>query len=288
MFRFFLSPRDRPKISRVERYVLRGGEWGYQRLQLLARVLRADTVELLRRVGLRPGMRCLDLGCGGGEGTFELAQLAAPGGLVVGIDFDEVKLALARQAAGERGLSNVEFRAANVNDWDEPGAYDLVYSRTLLQHLSRPAELVRRMWAAVRDDGVIAVEDADFDGLFCHPPNGGFDFYRRMLPRACALNGGDSTIGRKLYQYFLQVGIPAPELRLVQDPGITGDMKDLTVSTLEASADAITDAGLATADEVAAAIADLAAFAADPQSVIGGPRIFQVWARKIPFRAAAL
>jgi len=45
---------------------------------------------------------------------------------------------------------------------------------------------------------------------------------------------------------------------------------------------AITDAGLATAGEVAAAIADLAAFAADPQSVIGGPRIFQVWARKIP------
>jgi hypothetical protein len=62
----------------VERYVLRGGEWGYQRLQLLA-----------------------------------------------------------RQAAEQRGLSNVEFRAVNVNDWDEPGAYDLVYSRTLLQHLSR-------------------------------------------------------------------------------------------------------------------------------------------------------
>ena len=85
-----------------------------------------------------------------------------------------------------------------------------------------------------------------------------------MLPRACALNGGDSIIGRKLYGYFLQVGIPAPELRLVQDSGVTVDMKDLTVSTLEASADAIIDAGLATADEVAAAISDLAAFAADP------------------------
>ena len=47
--------------------MLRGGEWGYERLQLLARVRRADTLELLRRAGLRPGMRCLDLGCGGGE-----------------------------------------------------------------------------------------------------------------------------------------------------------------------------------------------------------------------------
>jgi ubiquinone/menaquinone biosynthesis C-methylase UbiE len=270
----------------VEHYVLRGGEWGYGRLLLLARVLRPDTVELLHRVGLRPGMRCLDLGCGGGEGTFELARLAAPGGFVVGIDMDEVKLALARQAAAERGLSNLEFRAADVNDWDEPGAYDLVYCRTLLQHLSQPAELLRRMWAAVRAGGVIAVEDADFDGLFCHPPNSGFDFYRRMLPHACALNGGDSTIGRKLYQYFLQVGIPPPELRLVQNSGVTGDMKALTVSTLEASADAIIGAGLATADEVAAKIADLADFAADPEAIIGGPRIFQLWARKTAGPAA--
>jgi hypothetical protein len=57
-------------------------------------------------------------------------------------------------------------------------------------------------------------------------------------------------------------------------------MKDLTVSTLEASADAIIGAGLATAEEVAAAIADLAAFAADPQTVIGGPRTFQLWVRR--------
>ena len=37
--------------------MLRGGEWGYRRLQLLARVLRADTVALLRRVGLRPEVK---------------------------------------------------------------------------------------------------------------------------------------------------------------------------------------------------------------------------------------
>jgi hypothetical protein len=63
-------------------------------------------------------------------------------------------------------------------------------------------------------------------------------------------------------------------------------MKDLTVSTLEASADAIMGAGLATADEVAAAIADLADFAADPETVIAGPRIFQLWSRKTAGPAA--
>ena len=50
--------------------------------------------------------------------------------------------------------------------------------------------------------------------------------------------------------------------------------------TLEAIADAITGAGLATEAEVAAAIADLAAFAADPQTLLSGPRVFQAWARR--------
>jgi ubiquinone/menaquinone biosynthesis C-methylase UbiE len=264
----------------VERYVLRGGRWGYDRLQLLARVRRAHTLELLGLAGLRPGMRCVDLGCGGGEGTFELAELAGPGGFVVGVDMDEVKLALARAAAAERGLANVEFRQANVNDWAEPAAYDFVYSRLLLQHLSRPEDLLWRMWAAVRPGGVLAVEDADFDGLFCYPENGGFDFYGRMLRRIIELNGGDTTLGRKLYRLFLQAGTPAPELRLVQDAGAADEGKNLAPSTLQAIADAITGAGLATETEVAAAFADLAAFAADPQTVIGGPRIFQLWARR--------
>ena len=95
--------------------MIRGGSDGYTRLQVLARARRADTVELLRRAGLLPGMRCLDLGCGGGEVSFELASLAGVSGSVVGIDMDEVKLALAREAATGRGFANVEFRAGNVN-----------------------------------------------------------------------------------------------------------------------------------------------------------------------------
>ena len=84
----------------MERYVLRGGRWGYERLQLLARVRRADTAELLRRAGLRPGLRCLDLGCGGGEVTFELARLAGPSGSVVGIDLDEVRARPGQEGRG--------------------------------------------------------------------------------------------------------------------------------------------------------------------------------------------
>jgi ubiquinone/menaquinone biosynthesis C-methylase UbiE len=266
----------------VEHYVLRGGQWGYDRLKLLARIKRDDTLELFRLAGVRPGMRCLDLGCGGGEGTFELAVAAGPGGSVTGVDMDAEKLALAREAAGERGIANVDFRAGNVNDFDETDAYDFVYCRFLLQHLARPLDLLGRMWAAVRSGGVLAVEDADFDGLFCDPANAGFDFYATMYQQVCRRNGGDPAIGRKLYRYFGQAGIPDPRFRLVQGLTAAEELKVLAVLTLEATADAITSAGLATGAEVDAALASLRAFAATPGTLVGDPRTFQVWAMRRP------
>ena len=68
-------------------------------------------------------------------------ELAGPTGSVVGLDVDQAKLNLARQAARERGLGNVVFEAGDVNAWGAPGEYDLVYRRFLLRHLARPAGL---------------------------------------------------------------------------------------------------------------------------------------------------
>lgn len=104
-------------------------------------------------------MRCLDLCCGGGQVTLEIARLVAPAGSAVGVDMDEIKLALARQTAADDGLVNVEFRQLDVGQWDEPDSYDAVYSRFLLQHLDAPVDLLRRMWAAVRPRGVLIVEE---------------------------------------------------------------------------------------------------------------------------------
>jgi ubiquinone/menaquinone biosynthesis C-methylase UbiE len=72
----------------MERYVIRGGRSGYQRLQMLARVQNPNTLEVLRQAGLCPGMHCLDVGCGSGDVTFELARLAGPDGSATGLDMD--------------------------------------------------------------------------------------------------------------------------------------------------------------------------------------------------------
>jgi ubiquinone/menaquinone biosynthesis C-methylase UbiE len=169
-----------------EQYVIRGGQPGYERLTVLARSWRPTTAALFDRVQLGEGMRCLDLGCGSGDVTFEMAQRVGPDGSVTGVDMDEVKLGLAREAAAAQGLANVEFQQMNIYEWAEPDSYDLVYARFVLQHLSRPVDVLRSMWTGVRAGGVIVVEDADFEGSFCDPPHEGFAFWVEAYQRAAS------------------------------------------------------------------------------------------------------
>ena len=262
-------------------YVIRGGQRGYERLTVLARAWQPTTAALFDRVQLGPGMRCLDLGCGSGDVAFAMAERVGPNGSVTGVDMDEVKLGLAQKVAATQGRLNVDFRAMNVYEFAEPDSYDLVYARFLLQHLSRPADLLRSMWAAVRVGGVIVVEDADFQGSFCDPPNDGFAFWVEAYQRVLERHGGDPVTGRKLHRLFTEAGIPQPSVDVVQHVHRTGEAKMLPYSTIEATGDAIVQEGVATAEQLSAALDSLAEFGADTHSLCGSPRVFQAWTRRI-------
>jgi ubiquinone/menaquinone biosynthesis C-methylase UbiE len=67
-------------------YLIRGGVEGRERLRILARVMRPTTISLFDRVGIKARMACLDVGCGGGDVTLDLACLVGPEGRVVGWD----------------------------------------------------------------------------------------------------------------------------------------------------------------------------------------------------------
>ena len=262
------------------RYALRGGKWGYDRLLVLSRERWPDTRRFLRRAGLSPGMRCVDLGCGGGEVTLEIARMVAPGGFAVGVDLDKVKLELARKAAADRGTANIEFREESVLEWHGDEAYDVVYSRFLLHHLSEPVRLVRKMWDAVRPGGCLAIEDADHGGWSVDPPDPGFDFFLRNLHEVIRRAGGDASFGRRLYRCFLDAGIRTPLATLVAPLRIRGEGKIMASLTLESIAESIISEGLASATQVHEAIESLAQVTKRRDSLFCGPRIFQVLARK--------
>ena len=108
----------------------------------------------------------MDVGCGGGDVSLDLARLVEPGGRVVAMDFDEVKIAIARDEARAQNIVNVEFRVADIDDCGISAEFDLAYARFILTHLHSPARALVKMREAIRPGGVIVVADkaaGDFD-----------------------------------------------------------------------------------------------------------------------------
>ena len=267
-------------ISEQDHYLIRGGVAGRQRLRVLARVMWPTTRELLGRVGVPEDARCLDVGCGGGDVTIPLARLAHRG-RVVGTDIDETKLELARAEALPAGVENVEFRLEDITgpprraEW-----FDLVYARFLLTHLADPADVVARLVARLEPGGVLVVEDIDCSGHFCHPDSAAFRRYVELYSGAARARGGDPDIGPRLPSLLAGAGLRELGMNVVQPAGLEGEVKLINPITLEAVGDAVVDAGLATAEELAELLDELSSFARTEGTVLSIPRVVQVWGRR--------
>jgi SAM-dependent methyltransferase len=260
-------------------YVIRGGREGRERLRILARVMWPESRAVLEPlVGTRAA--CLDVGCGGGDVTFELARLA-PGGISVGVDIDETKLALAREEAERRGLTNIEFRSENVL---EPGAsderFDLVYVRFVLSHLPDAASVLAQLCTRLAPRGVVVVEDIDSSGQLCYPPSPAFARYVELYDEAVLARGADPYIGPKLPAMLRAAGLFDVGVRTAQPTSMTGDVKVLAPITFDAIAESLAAQRLASTDELARLSDDLWDYALDPATVSSIPRVVQAWARR--------
>ena len=257
-------------------YVIRGGVEGRERLRILARVVRPTTRSLLERVGLRADMACLDVGCGGGDATCEIARIVGPRGRAVGVDMDATKIELARAEAAEAGLS-AEFRVSDAGTSAGAAEFDVVYARFLLTHLSDPGAVLTQMIGHVRPGGNVVVEDIDFRGHFCHPESVAFRRYVDLYSAVVRRRGGDPDIGPRLPELLREAGCERIEMNVVQPAGMEGDVKLIAPLTMDNIAEAVVTEGLASKEEVDNVVGELYASAEDPSVVVGIPRIVQAW-----------
>ena len=261
-------------------YLIRGGIQGRERMRVVGRVMRPATLALLGRAGVGSGMRCLDVGCGAGEVTFDLASVVGLTGHVVGVDLDPTKIELGRGDALQAGVTNVELRVADVADGLGEEEYDVVYSRFLLTHLRHPETAVAAMVGALRSGGRLVVEDIDYRGSFAHPPSATFDRYEEIYELTAQANGGDPFIGARLPALVSAAGCVRVEATIAQTAGLEGDVKLLPALTLENIKATAGRHGVAEADEVDRIVDTLYEIARDPTAYVANPRIVQVWAEK--------
>lgn len=153
---------------------------------------------------LRPGLRVLDVGCGPGTITVDLAERVAPGE-VLGIDRSDEVVALAAQTfAGREG---VRFTTGDVYALDlADGSVDVVHAHQVLQHLSDPVAALVEMRRVCTPDGVVAARDSDYGAFTWAPADEQLNRWLEVYRAVARSNGAEPDAGRYLKGWALRAG----------------------------------------------------------------------------------
>ncbi|MQY39703.1 Ubiquinone/menaquinone biosynthesis C-methyltransferase UbiE [Streptomyces sp. RB17] len=156
---------------------------------------------------LKPHMKILDIGCGPGTITADLAE-RVPDGHVTGVDHAPGILEQARATAAGRGLTNVDFAVADVHALDYPDdTFCVVHAHQVLQHVGDPVQALREMHRVTRPGGFIAVRDGDYGAMTWYPAMPGLENWLDLYERVARANGGEPDAGRRLKAWALAAGL---------------------------------------------------------------------------------
>lgn len=160
---------------------------------------------------LHPGMSLLDVGCGAGTITVDLADRITPGKLTA-VDNTEAALASARAEADARGRHDIEFVLADAGRMDFPDDhFDVVHAHQVLQHLANPVETLVEMRRVCRPGGLVAARDGDYAGFTWYPEVPELDEWLALYRRLARLAGGEPDAGRRLLHWARRAGLEAVE-----------------------------------------------------------------------------
>jgi SAM-dependent methyltransferase len=154
---------------------------------------------------LDPGMRLLDVGCGPGSISLDLAGIVSH---VVGIDGAGAAIEQAHTEAERRGVTNAEFRVADAYELPfEDASFDVVHAHQVLQHLADPVRALREARRVVKPGGIVAGRDADYGTMVHDPHEPRLDRWLELYHRVARHDGGEPDAGRRLAGWFTASGL---------------------------------------------------------------------------------
>jgi ubiquinone/menaquinone biosynthesis C-methylase UbiE len=153
---------------------------------------------------LRPGMSVLDVGCGPGTITADLARIVAPG-RVTAVENAPEMLETARRETREAAPVGVVAADAHALGLAS-GAFDVVHAHQVLQHVADPVQVLREMRRVCAPTGVVAVRDSDYGAFTWYPGLPELDEWLTLYQRLARSNGGEPDAGRRLLAWCRQAG----------------------------------------------------------------------------------
>ncbi len=205
---------------------------------------------------LRPGLDLLDVGCGPGTITVDLARLVAPG-RVLAIDSAADVVQEAQAVVAGAGVENVEVRVGDVYALDLPDAsVDVVHAHQVLQHLARPVDALREMRRVGKPGGVVAARDSTYRAMMWSPAEPALDRWLEVYCAVAEANGGEPAAGLHLAGWARAAGFTEIEAGESSWHWVTADERrwwsDLWADRISTTrlADQAIELGLSTRDEL--------------------------------------
>jgi ubiquinone/menaquinone biosynthesis C-methylase UbiE len=109
--------------------------------------------EALRLFGPQPGQKVLDIGCGFGDATQQIAAMVGPDGEAIGVDASPNFIEASRAEAAEAGVANARFTVADVQTDDLGGPYDMAFSRFGTMFFAGPVAALRNVHGSLAPGG---------------------------------------------------------------------------------------------------------------------------------------
>jgi SAM-dependent methyltransferase len=200
--------RDARMSARDHDYVLGTHDAEIERLGLQHRVWRPATADAWRRAGFGAGQTLLDIGCGPGYASLDLAEIAGPSGKVFAFDRSRRFLdALEAAARGGRGAAisarEIDLERSPLPDAEADGAW----CRWVFAFMKDPRGLLERVAAALRPGGTMVIHEYfDYATWRLAPRSPELEEFVRIVMESWRAGGGEPDIALDLPGWLEELG----------------------------------------------------------------------------------
>lgn len=209
-------------MSHEKDYVLGTHDDEIERLGLQHRVWRPKTTDAWQRAGFTAGQTLIDVGCGPGYATLDLAEIVGPAGRVVGIDRSRRFLDYLESQQRIQGLGNVETIEIDLDDAGLsdrlPRNADGAWCRWVFAFVQNPRALLERITGALKPGGKLVIyEYFDYSTWRLLPRSPAQEMFVAKVMEAWRATGGEVEIGLSIPAWLGDLGFAMESARPLID-----------------------------------------------------------------------